>query len=125
MAKHGSANAASSTRPLKADGCATRFRRCGTPAEAAARLGGQIGQRIDIEAETSHAAADVIFRTLFSIPIEHEVAARVFDGFRAYQRDAADSEHCRLYSSAALGAPVPSRRTKRHRRRNPRADRRQ
>jgi len=40
----------------------------------------------DVEPEASHAAADVIFRTLFSIPIEHQVAARVFDEFRAYQR---------------------------------------
>ncbi len=44
------------------------------------------GQPHDIEPETSHAAADVIFRTLFSIPIEDEVATRVFDEFRAYQR---------------------------------------
>jgi cytochrome P450 len=28
----------------------------------------------------------VIFRTLFSIPIEHEIAAQVFHEFRAYQR---------------------------------------
>ena len=41
---------------------------------------------LDIEGECSHAAADVIFRTLFSIPIEHEIAARVFDQFRDYQR---------------------------------------
>lgn len=40
----------------------------------------------EIEAETSHAAADVIFRTLFSIPIEDQVATRVFDEFRSYQR---------------------------------------
>lgn len=40
----------------------------------------------EIEAETSHAAADVIFRTLFSIPIEDRVAAEVFREFRAYQR---------------------------------------
>lgn len=40
----------------------------------------------DIEGEASHAAADVIFRTLFSIPIENEVAARVFEEFRAHQR---------------------------------------
>lgn len=40
----------------------------------------------DIEAETSHAAADVIFRTLFSIPIEDQVASEVFDAFRTYQR---------------------------------------
>ena len=43
---------------------------------------------IEIEMETSHAAADVIFRTLFSIPIEHEVAGAVFDEFRAHQRSA-------------------------------------
>ena len=40
----------------------------------------------DIEPETSHAAADVIFRTLFSIPIEHAIATQVFDQFRDYQR---------------------------------------
>jgi len=40
----------------------------------------------EVEAETSHAAADVIFRTLFSIPIEDEVATRVFSEFRSYQR---------------------------------------
>ncbi len=41
---------------------------------------------MEVEAEASHAAADVIFRTLFSIPIEHEIAARVFSEFRDYQR---------------------------------------
>ena len=40
----------------------------------------------EVEAETSHAAADVIFRTLFSISIENQVATRVFDEFRTYQR---------------------------------------
>jgi len=40
----------------------------------------------EIEAMTSHAAADVIFRTLFSIPIENEIATEVFDKFKAYQR---------------------------------------
>jgi cytochrome P450 len=40
----------------------------------------------EIEAQMSHAAADVIFRTLFSIPIEHETAAEVFTEFRTYQR---------------------------------------
>ncbi|WP_166416335.1 cytochrome P450 [Cochlodiniinecator piscidefendens] len=41
---------------------------------------------IEVESETSHAAADVIFRTLFSIPITHSVAGAVFDEFREYQR---------------------------------------
>ena len=50
---------------------------------AAARLSEGV---VEIEEHTSHAAADVIFRTLFSIPIEHAVAAQVFSQFRAYQR---------------------------------------
>ncbi|WP_377505018.1 cytochrome P450 [Octadecabacter sp. R77987] len=51
------------------------------------RLGAQAdGTPHEVEAETSHAAADVIFRTLFSIPIEHEIAADVFTKFRDYQR---------------------------------------
>ncbi len=41
---------------------------------------------IEVEAAMSHAAADVIFRTLFSLPIENEVASAVFDEFRNYQR---------------------------------------
>jgi cytochrome P450 len=43
-------------------------------------------QPVDIEAETSHIAADVIFRTLFSIPITDDVASEVFHQFRDYQR---------------------------------------
>ncbi|MEL6449741.1 MAG: cytochrome P450 [Pseudomonadota bacterium] len=50
---------------------------------AAARLGTGV---VEIEEQTSHAAADVIFRTLFSIPIENALAAAVFHEFRAYQR---------------------------------------
>ena len=44
------------------------------------------GEAFEIEAETSHAAADVIFRTLFSIPIENEIATEVFEEFKTYQR---------------------------------------
>lgn len=43
------------------------------------------GNSRDIEPETSHATADVIFRTLFSIPIEDGIAARVFHAFRDHQ----------------------------------------
>ena len=54
---------------------------------AVARLGQLAdGTPRDIEGETSHAAADVIFRTLFSLPIEDQLAARVFEAFRAHQR---------------------------------------
>lgn len=56
-------------------------------AEAARdRLKAQAGRVVEVEAFASHAAADAIFRTLFSIPIEHEVAAEVFAEFRAFQR---------------------------------------
>ena len=44
------------------------------------------GRPFEVEAETSHAAADVIFRTLFSLPIEEKAARDVFDAFRDYQR---------------------------------------
>jgi hypothetical protein len=60
-------------------------------------------QDIEIEA-MSHAAADVIFRTLFSIPIEDAIAAEVFSEFRAYQRTPADPEPARLRALAALDA---------------------
>ncbi|TRD15304.1 cytochrome P450 [Palleronia caenipelagi] len=40
----------------------------------------------DIEPEASHVTADVIFRTLFSIPIEDRIARAVFEEFRIYQR---------------------------------------
>ena len=40
----------------------------------------------EVEEVTSFAAADVIFRTLFSIPIEDRIAQAVFSEFRDYQR---------------------------------------
>jgi len=52
---------------------------------AVARMAARPGI-VEIEEEMSHAAADVIFRTLFSIPIEHDVASQVFAQFRAHQR---------------------------------------
>lgn len=53
---------------------------------AVTRLKARTGCVVEIEAETSHAAADVIFRTLFSIPIEHRLATQVFTAFRDHQR---------------------------------------
>ena len=44
------------------------------------------GRPQEIEAISSHIAADVIFRTLFSIPIEDETARQVFEAFQRYQR---------------------------------------
>ncbi|PRY26291.1 cytochrome P450 [Aliiruegeria haliotis] len=51
------------------------------------RLEAQAGDSpVEVEAMTSHVAADVIFRTLFSLPITDKVAAGVFEEFRDYQR---------------------------------------
>lgn len=52
---------------------------------AVERLHTRTGEVLDFEPVASHAAADVIFRTLFSIPIDHEVATRVFADMRGYQ----------------------------------------
>lgn len=48
-----------------------------------ARAGGE--GPVEVEEQMSHAAADVIFRTLFSVPIEDETASAVFRAFRAHQ----------------------------------------
>lgn len=40
---------------------------------------------VDVEPQMSHATADVIFRTLFSMPIEDATASAVFRAFRAFQ----------------------------------------
>jgi cytochrome P450 len=52
-------------------------------AAAAARIGAGVE---DIEAATSFAAADVIFRTLFSLPIETDQAGQVYRAFQRYQQ---------------------------------------
>ena len=44
------------------------------------------GRPVEIEAEASHLAMDVIFRTLFSLPIENQTASAAFAAFRAHQK---------------------------------------
>ena len=65
---------------------------------------------IEVEEVASRAAADVIFRTLFSIPIEDRLASGVFDAFRAYQRSSP------ILNLAAL-MPLPRWAPRPHRRR--------
>ncbi|MEM9843735.1 MAG: cytochrome P450 [Pseudomonadota bacterium] len=65
---------------------------------------------VEIEAVTSHVAADVIFRTLFSVPIEDELARDVFDAFREHQRSQP------IVTPAAL-LPLPRWMPRLHRRR--------
>ncbi len=42
---------------------------------------------VDIEKLASHATADVIFRSLFSVPIEDDLAQKTYIAFRAFQRE--------------------------------------
>jgi len=42
---------------------------------------------LDVEAWASHVTADIIFRTLFSIPIEDELARETYGAFRDFQRE--------------------------------------
>ncbi len=44
------------------------------------------GTPVEIESQTSHVAMDVIFRTLFSVPVENEIAAAAFAAFREHQQ---------------------------------------
>lgn len=53
---------------------------------AVQRLGQSQGQSIEVEAAMSHVAADIIFRTLFSVPIENEAAHALFTEFQNFQR---------------------------------------
>ncbi|WP_243613327.1 cytochrome P450 [Shimia aestuarii] len=43
------------------------------------------GRPVDVETVTSHVALDVIFRAMFSIPVENDTAQSVFRAFRAHQ----------------------------------------
>ncbi|WP_425429544.1 cytochrome P450 [Celeribacter neptunius] len=43
------------------------------------------GRVIDVEPQMSHIALDVIFRTLFSLPVEDSTAQAVFAAFKAHQ----------------------------------------
>lgn len=58
----------------------------GAAEAAVARLTQANGAPVEIEEAMSHAAADVIFRALFSVPIDTPLAQRVFQAFRRYQR---------------------------------------
>ena len=44
------------------------------------------GQPVEMEFVTSFLAADIIFRTLFSVPLQAETAQTVFESFREYQK---------------------------------------
>ena len=49
------------------------------------RLDARVGATVDIDAEMAHVTADVIFRTMFSRPIQDAEARLIFDEFTHYQ----------------------------------------
>lgn len=77
------------------------------------RLEGQLGEEpIEVESMTSHVAADVIFRTLFSLPITDETAAGVFDEFKDYQRSMPLATMTALFPRAKWLPSLATRRSK-------------
>jgi cytochrome P450 len=46
------------------------------------------GQPHDMDIETTHVTADVIFRTIFSLPLARQEARAIFDAFNVYQEAA-------------------------------------
>jgi cytochrome P450 len=81
---------------------------------AVARMGD--GGLREIEQDMSHAAADVIFRALFSLPIQDRLATEVFHQFRAYQRS-------QPILNAAAFVPLPAWMPRGHRAKTRRAAR--
>jgi cytochrome P450 len=58
---------------------------------------------IDIDPLMTHVAADVIFRTLFSITLDGERARAIHDGFARFQRHAQSASMLRHYRLPTLG----------------------
>lgn len=54
--------------------------------------------KLDVESWASHATADIIFRTLFSLPIDDDLARETYQAFRDFQRE---------QPVATLGALLP------------------
>ena len=67
------------------------------------------GGRREVEFEMSHMAADIIFRTLFSMPLDAPRAREVFEAFRDYQRSQPLLSPGALFPLPRSIAPVPGR----------------
>ena len=71
------------------------------------------GAPVEIEAQTSHVALDVIFRTLFSIRVETPIAAAAFAEFSAHQSVQPVANIAAILPWPAWMPRVHSRRTRR------------
>ncbi|QNE31317.1 cytochrome P450 [Sphingomonas sp. NBWT7] len=65
---------------------------------------------VDIDPLMTHVAADVIFRTLFSVPLDAAGAQRIYRGFNRFQRHAQSASMMRFYRLPSFGFFHRSRR---------------
>ena len=71
------------------------------------------GHPVEVESHASHVAMDVIFRTLFSVPIENEIASAAFATFREHQQEQPVANLLALLPLPKWFPRLHSRRTKR------------
>ncbi|KQM67910.1 cytochrome P450 [Sphingomonas sp. Leaf17] len=68
------------------------------------------GQPVAIDPLMTHVAADIIFRTLFSVTLDQAGSAEIFDAFEAYQKHSQRGETLKLYRLPQLGYRRKARR---------------
>lgn len=77
----------------------------------ATRIGGMdLSRPVDVDPLMTHVAADVIFRTLFSLPLGAADARRIHRAFHRFQRHAQSASMLRFYRMPSLGFFGRSRR---------------
>lgn len=62
-----------------------------------------LSRPVDVDPLMTHVAADVIFRTLFSVPLGEQDARRIHNGFNRFQRHAQSASMLRFYRMPAFG----------------------
>lgn len=70
------------------------------------------GTPVEIESHASHVAMDVIFRTLFSVPVESEIAGAAFDTFKDHQKQQPVANLAALLPLPKWWPRIHSRRTR-------------
>jgi cytochrome P450 len=68
-----------------------------------------LAKPIDVDPLMTHVAADVIFRTLFSLPLDAAGAAQIYRGFNRFQRHAQSASMLRFYRLPSFGFFARSR----------------
>ena len=69
----------------------------------------ELSRPVDVDPLMTHVAADVIFRTLFSTPLDAAGAAQIHRGFNRFQRHAQSASMLRFYRLPAFGFFARSR----------------